>query len=468
MNAMRVAIVIGTLSSALDAQSGRVTGKASDPIFKVSRFDETWPSAPRGASPLRSLKHIDLLSDGSAWLTIGGSARARWMSYRNFQVSDASAMQNDYTESRTILSADLRIARPSGRYVRLFAEGRDAQGYGRTLPGGIRVNEADRSDWQNALAEAGSGATFVRYGRQELSVGRERLVGVADWMNARRSFEGWRGVSTVGALRVDVFDGRVVAVRTLSPDRPDSTTHLRVATAGSASERAAARTFQPALWQSYAVDLETRNGLDRRVTAGVRSLWRTPLGRGVLSIEAEAASQRGHLAGKTVDAWFGVLEATTAWRAVRWSPSVMIGVDVASGTGADSARHADTFQPPYATAHAFNGIADVFGRGNLFEQRAGLGAEPFAALQLQAVARRFARVRIEDGVYTKTNSVMRAAGRSTARAVADEFDLTATMALGRYLQLQAGFAIVQPGAFLRETGAAAQERFAVLGTAVTF
>ena len=253
-------------AGALHAQTGASATRPSkpDPEFRVSRADETWPVAPAGARGLRPLKHLPIGAGGAAWLTLGGSVRYRGSSYGNFNLSDKASMQDDYSELRTLLSADLRVGRPAGRYARLFTEVRDAQGFGRTLPGGIRSSEADRLDWQGAFAEVGRGTTAVRYGRQELALGRERLVGVSDWANSRRSFDGVRGMSVVRGLRLDAFDGRVVAVRIDAPNRPDSTTHFRMAVVSTVTDRPAARSPRPSAWQVYAMQLRTQNGLGDR------------------------------------------------------------------------------------------------------------------------------------------------------------------------------------------------------------
>lgn len=442
--------------------------RAPDPSFQNSRFDELWPAAP-GAGGVRAFKHLSVAPHDAAWLTVGGSVRYRGSSYRNFQISPNANMQDDYSETRAVLSADLWMGRPSAAYGRIFAEVRDAQGYGRTLPGGLRTNELDREDWQNAFAEAGWGVSGVRYGRQELSLARERLVGVSDWANSRRAFEGGKVMSRVRDVRLEVFEGRVVAVRSLLPDRPDSTTRFRMAAASTVKDRGFARTWRPAGWQAYAMQLRSDAGLSERTTIGARSLWKLPVRRAQVSVEVEAASQRGHIKTRAVDAWFSVVEGTATWRGRRWAPSLIAGIDAGSGTGRDSLHHADAFQPPYATSHGFTGIADLLGRGNLVESRIGFGVEPRKTIQAQVMVRHFSRMSLRDGVYSKTNTRLRGPGESGSHAVGDEGDVVVTWAATAHVKLQGGAALVLPGAFLRETaGGSSHERFAYISTTVTF
>lgn len=454
---------------AVVAQSAPRPPQVVDPAFALSRADEIWPAAPASAAAARTLKHIALRADDAAWLTLAGAVRGRASSFSNFNFSPAVANQDAYAEIRSIVSADLWVGRANGRHARFFVEVRDANGVGRTLPGGIRTNERDRTDWQSAFAEVGAAKGHVRVGRQELVLGRERLVGIGDWGNSRRAFEGAKGLLRWRNVRGELFDGRVVAVRSTRADRPDSTTQFRYAAASSVKDRPAARSAMPSLWQVWVMRLQSDRGASSRTTLGGRAVWRAPVRRALMAIEVEAAQQRGHLKAKAVDAWFAVAEGTVTWRAVRWSPSALLGIDVASGTGADSARAFNAFQPPYATAHGFNGIADVLGRGNLAEARLGGTVDPFRAVQVQGLWRQYWRVRLEDGVYTKANALFSAPAGSRERAVMHEADVIVNWQWTRYLKLQGGGALVLPGPFLKGSIAGAEaERFLYLSTTVTF
>ncbi len=473
-SALLLVAVVGRLAEAQTSAPRSV-----DPATQQSRYEERWAIAPGGSALWRELKHLPLAANDLAWITLGGSFRLRGIETLGFQFSDADAMSDDYTESRLLASADAWVGRSAGWHVRAFAEWRDAQGFGRTLPGGVRPAEADRSDWQDLFAEVGHARNGVRVGRQDIALGRERLVGIADWTNSRRSFEGTRLLAGRGRYQVDGFDGRVVRVRTSAPDRADASSHLRFAMLSYAAPPPSPKSAPPATrersrwrlagWQAYAMDAESQSGAARRVTAGGRSWFDRRAATTDWSVELEAAAQRGDVGARDLRAWFAVAEGSVTWRGRRWTPSFSAGVDVASGTSAaDSATRAGTFAPPYATAHGTNGIADVFGRGNLFERRVGLGARPSAQIQLALTARRFARVRTDDGVYSKQNTLLRGVGGSDARWIADEVDLTAQWSPRSRLRLLGGGAWVGAGDFIRETGSAAPVRWAFASVTVLF
>ena len=76
------------------------------------------------------------------------------------------------------------------------------------------------------------GRSFVRYGRQEVSLNRERLVGVPDWANTRRGSAGTRAQLVRGRLVLEGNDIRPMIVRRDRGNRADSTARLRTLSLG--------------------------------------------------------------------------------------------------------------------------------------------------------------------------------------------------------------------------------------------
>ena len=266
--------VIAMVSLCVAAAPLALPAQAALPEPQWSRFEESWSAASASRSPWYAAKHIVLAPNDAAWLTFAASARWRAEDDRNYQFSTAPTAQGDFTTTRTLLSADLHVGNGRGLFARGFAEFRDAQGYHRTLPGGVRTNELDRHDWQNAFAEAGWGASSVRVGTQDLSLGRERLIGPSDWTNARRTFAGARVIGRFAGLTLDAFDGRVLAVRSLLPNRPDTASRLRFVAIGTSAERPAAVTLRPASWQLYALWSSASSPVSQdRATYGTRLVW---------------------------------------------------------------------------------------------------------------------------------------------------------------------------------------------------
>ncbi len=438
------------------------------PDFKSQRFDESWTRAMRTSHWDDRIKAIPLTPQLS--LTFGGQVRAREEFAHAFTFTDVS---DTYELSRTLLHADLQAGTPQLLHARVYGEFRDAQAFNRDLPGGTRASDGDRSDVQNLFADVGFARSWVRYGRQEVVMNRERLIGVPDWSNTRRGFQGARALLVVGSVAFDLLDARPVVVRLNQSNLADSTTRFRVVSFGSAAGAKALASGLPTAWQAYRYDQAiTAATITHRVTSGGRAQWsfggRTKVSQ-TYSFDAEGAVQRGSAGVRRIRAWFWTTEVQTQWRALRGAPSLALGVEEASGNGNSAGTELQAFNMLYTAAHAHGGYADVFGRANALEKHVISTWDPFKRLNLRGSWHRYDRLTLDDGVYTKQNTVLRAASGSRERHAGDEIDLTGTLATTRHLKFIAGQAWILPGAFLRQTpGGARDSRWGFFGTTYTF
>jgi len=436
--------------------------------FRNLRYEETYrrTKAPRRWDD--ELKVIPILPQVT--LTISGQLRWREEFAQSYNFTSVS---DNYGQSRLMLNADVRVRDAKRVHARVFAEVRDAQSYDRDLPGGTRVNDADRSDLQNLFAEIGVAKSWLRVGRQELVTGRERLIGVPDWSNTRRGMEGVRTMLVHNAIAVDAFDVRPIVIRLSAPNAADSATRLRALSLGSTPNARVMARLLPSTWQLYWYEQTVAATTPtRRLTTGARVSWslaNTAKSAHPVSIEGEAGQQRGAVGPQAIRAWFWTSELQAQWRRVRGAPSVAIGLEEASGDRGGADQTLQAFNALYAAAHGHGGYADVFGRTNARETHVISTWDPLKSLNVRGAWYRYDRLRLEDGVYNKQNTVLRAANGSRDRHAGDEIDLTSTANLTRNLKLIAGHAWVLPGSFFRNTpGGAHAERWGYAGTTYTF
>ena len=445
-----------------------VAKPSARPDFKNLRFDEVWTRASHSPRWDDGIKAIPIAPQMT--LTLDGQVRWREEFAQSFNFTNAS---DNYGQSRVLIAADLQAGKPRRLHGRVFAEFRDAQSYDRDLVGGTRANDADRSDMQNLFGDFAFAKSYVRYGRQEVATNRERLVGVPDWSNTRREFEGTRVMLVRGAFAFDALDARPLQVRLAKHDIGDTTTRFRVLSVGSASGAKAAFKALPATWQAYwyeqVISVATPT---RRLTSGARAAWTvgsvSKTGQSY-GFESEGAVQRGATGAKALHAWFWTTEASTQWRGSRGAPTLVVGLEEASGDRDANDARLEAFNTLYGGAHAHGGYADVFGRTNARQTHVISTWDPLRKMNLRGAWHRYDRLRLEDGVYNKQNTLLRPASGSRERHAGDEIDLTATLSATRHLKVIAGHAWVLPGAFLRDTpGGARSERWGFIGTAFTF
>ncbi len=429
------------------------------------------PATKDWADPL---KNIGLVPQWPLTLTLGGQARWREEFFRGF---NTLPLNDDHSQTRLLLVTELMAGKRSGVWGRAFAEYRDAQSYGRTLPGGVRTNDADRADFQTAYVDLGFRVSQLRVGRQEIGLARERLFGAPDWSNTRRSSQGARLQITHGRFAVEAVDARPIVVRLKLPNLADSTQRFRTLSVGSSAAAKPLARGLPALWQAYWYEQRVRPvnapaSHAYRLTSGGRVQWQWGTAKSSTvsrSLEFEGARQFGTVGTSHISAGFWIAETQWQWKRTHGAPSVAIGVEEASSERRDTPGTLEVFSVLYPAAHQHGGYADVIGRPNVREVHAISQWQPHTSVDLRGAWYHFDRLRLDDGVYTKQNTVFRAAGTSQARHVAEEVDLTGTWRATRHLRVIFGGAVVLPGAFLRETLATTEtERWGFLGTTYVF
>lgn len=435
---------------------------APRPAFENLRFREDWSRTPRG-DPRDPLKHIALSDGGSIWLSLGGHVRLRGESVDGFLAGGPGTREDGFGLLRTHLHADLHI----GRHVRGFFEGRYAEVSGRELPGGARALDRNRGDWGNAFVEVAgttSGITSAaRVGRQELLLGRERIVSPLDWANVRRVFEGVTLESKRGPVTVGLLGVRPLKVLADRADVSDKATVLWGGTlAWQSAQRG--RVLEGAMLMKQVDAIGTAPSA-RRATAAGRLL--TPVGRRDLVLELEGGIQRVHGGADVTTA--SMIASDLTWSpAARWAPAVTVGADRASGTRAGQATQSGTWDQLYPLGHAYAGFADVLGRRNLVEERLVVQFSPHHQARVRTAFHAFQRASRADAAYDVGGGIFRAPGVNASARIGTEVDATIQWRLGRHLRLDGGVSRFMPGQFLRDTGSARRYSFVFSSVTATF
>lgn len=449
----------GGLYAALISGALPVGGVAQDrpaaprPAFENLRYREEW-SAKTSGDAWDALKHVDLDPAGRHWISFGGHFRVRGESVRNFLGGGPGTRRDAFLVGRAHLHADLHV----GSHVRGFLEGRVADVAGRELPGGARAVDRDRWDLGNAFLEARGSAqgtlVIARVGRQELLLGRERILSPLDWANVRRIFEGASAEVRRGSVAVTAFavhplqilaEGRDVALDGVS--LLGSEVSWRAPTSG--------RMLEAALLVRSTDAVGAAAGAERSTLA---ARFLTPVARRELVLEVEGGVQRASGTGRVT---FATMLATDLTMSPRWrgAPAITLGIDRASGTPASGTPAGETAQSEtwdqlYPLAHAYAGFADVLGRRNLMEERLVVQFSPRPSVRARVAFHAFQRVSDADAAYDVAGAVFRSAFPGTSRDVGAEVDLSVQWRLSRHLRADGGIARFSAGRFLRETGSA--------------
>jgi hypothetical protein len=435
---------------------------APRPAFENLRYREDWSSKPSGDA-WDALKHVDLDAAGRHWISFGGHLRVRGESVRNFLGGGPGTRRDAFLVGRAHLHADLHV----GSHVRGFVEGRVADVAGRELPGGARAIDRDRLDLGNAFLEARGSAqgmlVIARVGRQELQLGRERILSPLDWANVRRIFEGASAEVRRGSVAVTAF---AVHPLQILPEARDVALDGVSLLGSEVSWRAptSGRVLEAALLVRSTDAVGAVAGAERS-TLAARLL--TPVGRRELVLEVEGGVQRASGTGR---ATFATMLATDLTLSPRWrgAPAITLGIDRASGTPAGAPAQSETWDQLYPLAHAYAGFADMLGRRNLLEERLVVQFSPRPPVRARVAFHAFQRVSDADAAYDVAGAVFRSALPGSARDVGKEVDLSIQWRLSRHLRADGGIARVSAGRFLRETGSALPYTWGFASLVATF
>src|SRR3989442_1357936 len=277
-------------------------------IGSAGRFNEDW-SVLRGVDLSTTedfwdrLKFIPLTKDGSVWLSLGGQARERAEYFRHYLFGASTPKDTDaYLLSRFRLSADLHVT----PYVRMFVEGKSSFSLDRDLVGGRTTSFVDEFDLQNGFADImiplGEQANVtLRGGRQELLFGAQRLVGVSDFTNVRRTFDGGQGIIRIADWTISPFWAELVVVDKykFNESTPDNKL-FGIYSTGPLH-------FLPVNLDLYwlgadnaGVTINGTSGRERRQTLGARTWGK--IGQTNLDFEIEGAGQFGPVGRRDVAA----------------------------------------------------------------------------------------------------------------------------------------------------------------------
>ncbi|BCS34862.1 hypothetical protein TBR22_A40880 [Luteitalea sp. TBR-22] len=334
------------------------------------------------------------------------------------------------------------------RQVQLVAEVQDARafGYDRT-DGSVRDVLDVRQAWVGVGRE--QGWADLKVGRQKLAFGSERVIGGAEWGNTGRVFDAARLAVHHGGARVDLLAAAVVTNEPESPDHRQQG-HTLLGAYGSITTLVPHATVEPYVLIRH---LPTATGeLGSRGSARSDTLGTRMIGAlgAAWSYEGEVLVQRGHVASSDLRTWAGLAQVQRRFADARWSPSVLLEANYASGDHDRADGEVGTFDQLYPTNHAIYGVADRVGRRNTRNGRAGLALRPSSAFTLKVEGNAFWLADSHDALYAASGAVAVKAvpGGAISSFVGHELDVIADYRLSRHYDVGAQVGHLFPGAFL--------------------
>lgn len=443
--------------------------------FLFLLLDEPSPQAPRTPYPpiagdgysfydadYRYLENpsfgqVDLFSSfkrihpTDAWMvSFGGEERIRYMD-ENGGYERITGVVNTDEWYRSRVYADVWFR----DLFRVYVEMQDSRVFNDALP--PLPSDVDYADFLNLFADAKLFSTreqtaYLRFGRQELYFGSQRLVSPSDWSNVRRTFQGVRGLWRSKAFDADVFWVQPVLIEATRLDPPDHNQNFM----------GVWTTYRPQKGQGiefYYLDLDNRN-------------YGAAIGqngeKGFFNINTFGSRYDGDYHGLLWDCegmyqfgtWSNQIDLAAAltagigyvFRDVPMTPQFWLYNDFASGTQNPNGNIHGTFNQLFAWGHLYFGYLDLVGRQNIDDVNCQFAFYPTKWIVTTVQNHVFHLVSPRDALYNAAGEAIRSSPSGTAGTyVGDEIDFTTNFHLDLHNDIFLGYSKLFAGEFLHRT-----------------
>ncbi len=408
------------------------------PEFKLIRYEEDWSNQRSN-----SLKNIPMGSRGM-YLTIGGETRQRYEYFRNPVWGLDPDDGNGYLLQRYMLHADLHL----GSRLRVFSQMKSGIESGRI--GGPRPPDRDELDVHQAFVEVKSpgSAIQLRAGRQEISLGSSRLVGIREGPNVRQSFDGGRLSGESTHWRVDLLAIRPAET---NPGKFDDSIGHRQSFWG------AYATAKRRRWGSadlYYLGLDRKNhefdqgaAREQRHSAGVR--WYDKVR--AWDFDYEGLWQFGTFGSSQIRAWTVASNSGYTLESLALRPRIGLKADIASGDRNPLDRRLGTFNALFPKGAYFS-EADLLGPYNIMDLHPSVTVPIGRGVTVSADADYFWRQSTRDGIYDMPGNLIVSGREARSRYIGAHANVMLEWEATRHLSFTANYLHFFPGPFLREVG----------------
>jgi len=424
---------------------------------------------------LDPIKYVPLNSAGDWYASFGGQIRDRYEDFNHYIFGTGPQTRDGYNLARLTENVDLHF----GPDVRVFVQGDSAFEAGRN--GGPRPTDRDELDLEQGFADytipiCGEADLTLRAGRQYLQFGAERLIGPADFLNARHTFDGFRADFDSQDNSLDLFLVRPVLVEFYRFDSSDDKNAL----AGIYDTLKVPQLMQDAhsKLETYFLYLNRIGAMFPAVTGtGTEDVYtlgtRFTCAPKPFDFDVEGDYQLGSFKSADVNAYSFATKDGFTFSDVPLRPRPYFGFDIASG-GNKNKGTIGTFNQLFPSGHGQFGNIDAIGRQNIIDIDPGLDLtllehQKFVdSLKARISFYEFWRESLEDSVYTASGAVLRAAGTGNSSYIGNELDLLLSWQMDRHLSSYMGYSHFFPGGFIAATGSSRDIDFFYTAVSYTF
>lgn len=309
----------------------------------------------------------------------------------------------------------------------------------------VASNMRDDFDLFQGYLDLHHGPAQLFAGRQLLNFGDERVLGISDWTNNSRSWDGF-DLRVGDRNRVDIFTAGLVQ------DHPESlNTHGDGLTyhgvEGHITTWVPRITLDPFVLVKAMPRVNGQQGIagtETEVTPGIFFFTKLPLG-----FEASGTGdfQRGSYSNDSIHAGAAILRGAYTVAPIPWKPQLQVEYDYATGNPHTNPYRISTYDQQYPSNHNAFGLVDLFGFENIKQRRLNVALAPRKNLSLLFQTGSLHLASPRDTVYGGSGTaVFKAPTKGFASDdMGTEFDASGKYTWHKYLLAQMGAGHFFPG-----------------------
>jgi Alginate export len=261
-------------------------------------------------------------------------------------------------------------------------------------------------------------------GRKELRFADKRLIGISDWTNTSRTFDGF--FLHVGEKNsLDLFSTSVVEIHPTSFDNSRGLNfhgvHAKLTTLVPKTK------IEPMVLVHTLPRVTSQQGIvgnQTEVTFGSYYETKLPLG---FDSSGSGFLQRGSYSNDSIHAGSAIFRGGYGAAWLPWKPHLEGEYDYATGNTHTNPYHIGTFDQEYPSNHNAFGLVDLFGFQNIQQRRVNLQLTPRDNFSILLQGGSLHLATVHDGVYTGSGTSLFAApmGGFKSTDMGSEFDASA-------------------------------------------
>jgi hypothetical protein len=314
------------------------------------------------------------------------------------------------------------------------------------------ANMRDNFDFRQAYVHFHYKPLQLFAGRQLLNFGNERVIGISDWTQTSRSFDGFN-LRIGDKNRVDLFSASVVNIYPTGLDMHAGglNYHGLYGSINSSVPRTTVEPFVLVKAMPRVLSQQNTYGTETEVTTGLRAQGFP--GRHI-DYDATGTLQRGSYSNDSIHAGSALLKAGYMAASLPWRPHLLGEYDYATGNAHRDPQRIGTFDQQYPSNHNAFGLVDLFGFQNMKQRRLNLDLEPYQHLTLLFQAESLHATTRADSIYNSAGALFVKAPSVgfTTDKIGTGFDASAKYVYHKYLVVQAGAGHFFPGEIMTHNG----------------